>query len=88
MGITKQAKFIKKEIILSPGESVLFLSDGVTEAENEKNELFGDQRVADHIQKVSEPPWSKMLLDAIRDWQGNAKSSDDLTILEIWRDPD
>lgn len=88
LGIKKQTPYLKKEITLSPGESVLFLSDGVTEAENEQNDLFGTQRVAEQIRKISGPPWSKTLLNTIRDWQGNAKPSDDLTMLEIWRDPD
>lgn len=87
LGITPGAKYEKKEITLSPGESILFLSDGVTDVENEQAELFGQRRLINYIQKTKGPPWGEGLLDSIGAWQGNANASDDLTLLEIWRDP-
>lgn len=87
VGITPGITYEKKEITLSPGESILFLTDGVTESENERTELLGDHRLVEHIQKTEGPPWGKHLLDAVDAWQGTAKASDDLTMLEIWRDP-
>jgi len=50
------------------------------------NELFGRNCVVDCIQKANGPPWGKILLDAVNAWQKNTDASDDLTILEIWRD--
>ena len=87
VGITPGITYEKKEITLSSGESILFLTDGVTESENERTELLGDHRLVEHIQKTEGPPWGKHLLDAVNAWQGTAKASDDLTMLEIWRDP-
>jgi len=87
LGIIPGADYEKEEIILSPGESILFLTDGVTEAENEQNELFSHHRLVERIQKTNKPPWGNGILDAINAWQGTAKASDDLTVLEIWRDP-
>ena len=87
LGVISGANYEKEEIILSPGESILFLTDGVTEAENEQNELFGHHRLVERIQKTNKPPWGNGILDAINAWQGTAKASDDLTVLEIWRDP-
>lgn len=87
LGIMPGAKYENKEITLSPGESILFLTDGVTEAENEEVMLFGNHRLLDYIQKTNGPPWGKGLLDSVNAWQGTAKASDDLTILEIWREP-
>jgi serine phosphatase RsbU (regulator of sigma subunit) len=87
MGVTAETKYEKKEIGLSPGESILFLTDGVTEAQNEKGELFGEDRLVDYIQKTAGPPWGRGLLDAVKAWQGTVEASDDLTLLEVWRDP-
>ncbi|MCK4988766.1 MAG: SpoIIE family protein phosphatase [Desulfobacterales bacterium] len=87
MGVTPDVHYEKEEIILSPGEAVLFFSDGVIEAENEDNELFGNDRLVDYIKNAKGPPWAKGLKDSISQWRGNAKANDDLTLLEIWRDP-
>jgi len=86
LGITPDVHYEKKEIILSPGESVLLFSDGVIEAENEDNELFGNDRLVGYIKDAKGPPWGKGLLDLINHWRGKANANDDLTLLEIWRD--
>lgn len=86
LGITSGVKYRKKEIILSPGEAILFISDGVIEAENDRHELFGHRRLVDYIEKGTGPPWGQGLLEVINEWRGAAEASDDLTMLEIWRD--
>jgi sigma-B regulation protein RsbU (phosphoserine phosphatase) len=88
LGITPDVRYEKKEILLSPGESILFFSDGVIEAENEDKELFGNERLVAFIKDAKAPPRGKGLLDFIFNWRGNSSASDDLTILEIWRNPD
>ncbi|MGD8705026.1 MAG: SpoIIE family protein phosphatase [Syntrophobacterales bacterium] len=86
LGVTPDAHYEKKEISISPGESILFFTDGIIEAENESHELFSNDRLAEYIKKTTGPPWGEGLLNVIRDWRGNASVNDDLTILEIWRD--
>jgi sigma-B regulation protein RsbU (phosphoserine phosphatase) len=86
LGVRPDVQYEKKEILLSPGESVLLFTDGVVEAANENNELFGNDRLVDFIKNTKGPPWGKRLLDLIGNWRGNSCSNDDLTILEIWRD--
>jgi serine phosphatase RsbU (regulator of sigma subunit) len=87
LGVTPDAEYERKEIILSPGESILFITDGVTEAENQRGELFGSDRLLSHITSASGPPYGKGLLDAVNLWRGTAEANDDLTMLEIWREP-
>jgi serine phosphatase RsbU (regulator of sigma subunit) len=86
LGITPDAKYEKTEIFLSSGESILFFTDGVIEAENTGNELFGNQRLLDYIGNFKGPPWGKGLLRSVHQWRKSASANDDLTILEIWRD--
>ena len=88
LGIIPNHEYETKEITLEPGEAILFITDGVTEAENERNELFGSRRLPQYIKTASGPPWGRKLLDEVKAWQGSAKITDDLTILEIWRQPD
>jgi len=86
LGVKPDAKYEKKEIILSPGEAILFLTDGVTEAENHRGELFGSERLLRYIRSASGPPYGGKLLDAVNLWRGTVEASDDLTLLEIWRE--
>lgn len=87
LGVTPNAEYKSKEIVLSPGESILFLTDGVTEAENRRGELFGNDRLLGQIKSASGPPYGKGLLDAVNHWRGTAEANDDLTMLEVWREP-
>ncbi|MFN2127129.1 MAG: PP2C family protein-serine/threonine phosphatase [Anaerolineales bacterium] len=86
LGIMPDVPYEVKEIILSPGESVLLYTDGVIEAENVNKEMYGHDRMSDYIKNSKGPPWGEGLNNEIRKWRGNAKINDDLTLLEIWRD--
>jgi len=86
LGVKQDVKYEKKGILLSPGESILLFTDGVIEAENKDNELFGHNRLLGYIKDTKGPPWGNGLLDEISCWRGKTKANDDLTILEIWRD--
>ena len=87
LGVEFGTEYEQTEFVLSPGESILFMTDGVTEAENEKNELFGNDRLTDYFAIAKGPPWAEGLLESIDAWRGNTAANDDLTIVEIWRDP-
>ncbi|MGD8765229.1 MAG: SpoIIE family protein phosphatase [Desulfobacteraceae bacterium] len=86
LGITANANYEKKELTLSPGESILLYSDGLIEAENEEQELFGNERLIRFAKDKKDRHIGEGLLDEIRKWRGNAIINDDLTMLEIWRD--
>lgn len=86
LGVAADVQYEKKEALLAPGESILLYTDGVLEAENQNNELYGYERLASFMEKSEGPPRAKGLIDEIREWRGNAKANDDLTLLEIWRD--
>jgi sigma-B regulation protein RsbU (phosphoserine phosphatase) len=86
LGIMPDVHYETEEILLSPGESILFFTDGVVEAENENKDLFGNDRVAAYIRTAKGPPWGKGLLESISHWRGDLSLNDDVTILEIWRD--
>ncbi len=87
IGVEFEAEYEKTEFVLSPGEALLFISDGVTEAENEGTELFGNDGLTGYFEMANGPPYARGLLKRIDTWRGNAVMNDDVTILEIWRDP-
>ena len=86
IGVTPNAGYEKKEMHLSPGESLLLYTDGITEACNEHQVLFGMDRLVDLIKKAQGPPWGEALLGSLLQWRGDAPASDDITLLEIWRE--
>lgn len=86
LGIMPAAKFEESRIILSHEQSILFITDGVTEALNEHGDLFGQKRLGEFFRNADGPPWGPGLLNAVKSWRGMAEPSDDLTILEIWRE--
>jgi sigma-B regulation protein RsbU (phosphoserine phosphatase) len=86
LGVSPDARYEKNEILLSPGESILFYSDGITEALDKNLELFGSERLMDLIANSKGPPFGEAILKSVRLWQGGIPPTDDQTILEIWRE--
>ena len=87
VGLMENLRFDVQGLQLNPGDLLLGLTDGVTEACNPEEELFTRNRVKDLLsQPVAS---SKELLDRIRqqvfDFVGTAPRSDDLTMLAIQR---
>jgi PAS domain S-box-containing protein len=87
LGVVKNATYTAESLVLSPGDSIVFVTDGFTEAFNESDEIFSHMQIAELIRKSAGPPWGEHLLKAVKKWRKSGKRSDDLTILEIWRSP-
>lgn len=85
LGVLPTATYAREHIHLSPGESILLMTDGFTEASNQQNELFGQQRLQEYLMHTSGPPYGKDLVNKIKAWRGKAEPSDDMTLFEIWR---
>ena len=84
LGVSKKAKFSEVIIKLEPKDSFFMYTDGVTEAQNTKNELYGEERLKEFLsnQKDYTP---KTLLLAVRNelktFAGEAPQSDDITMI-------
>jgi serine phosphatase RsbU (regulator of sigma subunit) len=87
LGIQKGAKYQKGDIVLGTGQSVLLFTDGLVEAENESGEHFTKSRLINYLETRKGPPWGKSVLQRIEAWRGRRAANDDLTIMEVWRDP-
>jgi sigma-B regulation protein RsbU (phosphoserine phosphatase) len=61
-------------------------SDGLTEAQNFRNELFGESRlskVALECAKMPAAEVSERILKAVKTFEGNAPPADDLTLVVL-----
>jgi serine phosphatase RsbU (regulator of sigma subunit) len=86
VGILPEMAVESGSISLPPGSSVLFFSDGVTEAHNLNQELLGRERLADLIRAkpgLGAAALCDDLLAALADHQGLAPQADDITLLAV-----
>lgn len=87
LGIQKGAQYQQGEIVLGYGQSVLLFTDGLVEAENESGAQYTRSRLVDFLRACDGPPCGERLLQRIEAWRGGCAANDDLTIMEVWRDP-
>ncbi len=89
LGVIEQVELSESTIRMSPGDSLVLYTDGITEAFNSSGDVFGLVR----LQKVLEAHRdgnSQNLLDAVlqsvHDFIGETDQSDDLTLLVLKRE--
>ena len=91
LGIMPGAPYPSGEsVTLEPGDTLLFYTDGITEAAQPGGDMFGFRRLrTELVQHASAGP--QAVLDGIRDaaieWSGQATFDDDLTLLALQRLP-
>ena len=88
VGIKPNYQFSTHRLTLKPGEMLFLYTDGVTEAMNEKGELYSDERLNEVLnQKGKNSLTAKEILTAVsRDietYADGAEQSDDITMLGI-----
>jgi sigma-B regulation protein RsbU (phosphoserine phosphatase) len=86
LGLLPDRKYEEMEIVLSPGDSVVMVSDGVEESKNPAGDEFGRQRLEDSLRRLaagSAREISEGLLEATRLFSGTAEAYDDRTIVVI-----
>jgi serine phosphatase RsbU (regulator of sigma subunit)/pSer/pThr/pTyr-binding forkhead associated (FHA) protein len=87
LGVNATATFAQHEYELTRGDAILFYTDGVTEAMNEKRKLYGERRLLDAIRRSAGTP--KGIVDAVqadvRAFVGSEPPSDDLTVVALGR---
>jgi anti-sigma regulatory factor (Ser/Thr protein kinase) len=78
--------FKESTIQLAPGDELFFYTDGVTEANNVRRELFGNERlkaVLDQSRAVSVVERIGEVMNAVKTFAGDAPQADDITILGL-----
>lgn len=84
LGIQSNEVGSDQTIQLSPGDSIIFYTDGVTEAMSPDNQIFGGDRLKEtllpHIGGTADD-LVQSILSALRAFRQNAPWSDDLTII-------
>jgi sigma-B regulation protein RsbU (phosphoserine phosphatase) len=87
-GILPGSEFQSETLSLGPGEMLVQFSDGVTEAFAPDQELFGEERLLEHLSRepgATAKETVSGLLGAVRRHAAGAPQSDDITILAVRR---
>jgi sigma-B regulation protein RsbU (phosphoserine phosphatase) len=85
-GIVFERSLIEEEVALKPGQIFAFFTDGVTEAMNEHNELFGDDKLNSILKNKSQSLSAEIVnevLHSVESFRGTAEMNDDITLLVI-----
>ena len=86
LGIRERAKYQQNELFLSK-DAVLFLyTDGITEANNIKKELYGEQRLISCMELCSKDEAERLIqrvAENVAAFTGEAEQFDDMTMLAL-----
>jgi len=86
LGYLENTKFVEHTVSLKKGEKIFIYTDGVTEAENIKQELFGEKRLLEIIKTTEKKNAMSSLAtvkEEIDNFAGNAEQFDDITMLQF-----
>src|SRR5262249_48298493 len=88
LGISARAKYVPRSITLAPGEMLFLYTDGVTEAENIRSELFGSARLEQALLETRGRPARAVVehvVARVAEFAKGAPQSDDITCVAIAR---
>lgn len=86
LGLDEEQQYVRHELSLGTGDCLFLYTDGITEAENEAQQIFGEERLDDTLSKLAGANTKDMIasaVDAVRAFAGGAPQSDDITCLAI-----
>lgn len=79
-------KYKSQKLILEPGDVIFLYTDGVTEATDCNNRLYGEQRLIDTVNSVRDLPVKELcryVKDDVESFVGNAPQFDDITMVAV-----
>jgi len=91
LGLFRESDYEEVEVSLEVGDTLALFTDGVTEAQNAEEELWGEERLLDLLQAHQKSPCRRIvgeILTELRRFAGDEPQSDDITLLLArWRGP-
>ena len=89
LGILDEANYEETQFQMAPGDKVVFYTDGIVEAMNKQQEIYGFERLEAVIKSSPAESAEALMNDIIRnvsDFTGAAPQHDDLTIIVVSAD--
>jgi sigma-B regulation protein RsbU (phosphoserine phosphatase) len=84
LGIMQDFSYESRKIVLKEGDSIFVYTDGVTEALNEKDEFFSEQRMIKELAVLRQGPVEEVvagMFEKIRAYSKGVEQTDDITMM-------
>ncbi|MDH6533679.1 response regulator [Parabacteroides sp. 52] len=86
LGALTDSTYHEKELQLAPGDNLFLYTDGITEAKNKTNELYGEKRLLENCMEFTGYACKDIverITETVGEFVVGAVQSDDITILSI-----
>ncbi len=86
LGLFEAASYEVAEAGLPPGTSCVFYTDGLTERENRRGEMFGEERTLAALERTAGRPASdvvRAILEDVSRFAGSVEPADDIALLVL-----
>jgi serine phosphatase RsbU (regulator of sigma subunit) len=84
IGVKKDFQYEQESFTLEDGDVLLMYTDGVIEAENDQEELFGEKRLAELLGEYCHLPPQELIdyiIDQVRLFSGHHSFQDDVSLV-------
>jgi phosphoserine phosphatase RsbU/P len=84
LGIFESSRYTSDVVEVNPGDTIVLVTDGITEAADKDYRLYGESnliRFLDNLDKKSFSVIPRKLAEDVRNFTGDAEQSDDMAIL-------
>ncbi|MEN8245169.1 MAG: SpoIIE family protein phosphatase [Thermodesulfobacteriota bacterium] len=89
LGILESAEYQETRLDMSPGDAIVFYTDGIVEAMNAKEEMYGFERLEDVVRNATNLSAQEILdkiLEDVNIFVSRAEQHDDLTVIVVKMD--
>ena len=86
LGVLEEVDYQETQLELTPSDKVVLYTDGIVEAMNEKDEMFGFERLLEVVQEAKSMTADSLLKEMmvrVNEFVGDAAQHDDLTVIVI-----
>jgi sigma-B regulation protein RsbU (phosphoserine phosphatase) len=87
LGIMESASYEEGEVELKPGDLLVLYTDGISEAANAEEELYGEERLSDTVhalpRELTARAMSERILASLREFLGETEPRDDMTLMVV-----
>jgi sigma-B regulation protein RsbU (phosphoserine phosphatase) len=86
LGLFPDVEYDELNVATQPGDIVVFISDGISDAENAENEMYGEERLSSLLSTVphhSPAEIADAILADVARFQGSQDRFDDETIIVL-----